>query len=603
MEGLPLLPGYSFRDPTKTKHHISHAFDFINGYRIPKTNPNIVGPGKYPKDVDSIGHFSATPSVRYDPSLTYGRVQNYPFKQFLPHYAQYRGKSLCFRAYFKQSIHESPDEHYRVRKVNIVYFLEDDTISVIEPSVNNAGFAQGKLVRRSKIPKDIGGQYYHWKDFDVGIDVSFYSTVYHIVDSDIFTREFMQSNGIDMGPPEEMPEDPYIKKRSEKLPLTTMKTPTVDDKLRRFLEYDGKILRFYAIWEDDSELGEKRELIIRYYLADDCVEVGEVHKKNDGRDPFPLLLHKTKVPKNWKEVPLTYPSIYRELTEEEVEEFYSPKDFLVGDTVFLFARRLFIYDCDPFTRNYYRECLNIEQKPKIQVTFPTPTLPQHPHPPHTGIGTTEDTIQNVLRVIPKAPKKDVIRMLHNANKKLRYTAVLDKVHPEDEQRSFVLIYYLSNGELEIMEPPQRNSGYTFTRFLRPTHIAKPNTDRDDPEFYTPADFYIGAMITVFEHRFLITGADLAVYRYMQANPDKFPESTINNVRNYMVQQGYLREEIEDRTKLNLKAETKECLDVACCDPCTDPPPAQQEMGDYRPFGMKKFEDDCISVQNVPQHFN
>lgn len=82
----------------------------------------------------------------------------------------------------------------------------------------------------------------------------------------------------------------------------------------------------------------------------------------------------------------------------------------------LFCYRLFIYDCDPFTRNYYRECLNIEQKPKIQVTFPTPTLPQHPHPPHTGIGTTEDTIQNVLRVIPKAPKKDVIRMLHNANK-------------------------------------------------------------------------------------------------------------------------------------------------------------------------------------------
>jgi len=36
---------------------------------------------------------------------------------------------------------------------------------------------------------------------------------------------------------------------------------------------------------------------------------------------------------------VTYPSMYRELTEEEVEEFYSPKDFLVGDTVFLYARR------------------------------------------------------------------------------------------------------------------------------------------------------------------------------------------------------------------------------------------------------------------------
>lgn len=78
------------------------------------------------------------------------------------------------------------------------------------------------------------------------------------------------------------------------------------------------------------------------------------------------------------------------------------------------------------------------------------------------------------------------------------------------------------------------------------------------------------MITIFEHRFLITGADLAVYRYMQANPSKFPESTMNSVRNYLVQHGYLTEEIEDKTKLNIKAQTKECLDENC-DPCLEPP--------------------------------
>lgn len=110
------------------------------------------------------------------------------------------------------------------------------------------------------------------------------------------------------------------------------------------------------------------------------------------------------------------------------------------------------------------------------------------------------------------------------------------------------------------------------------------------------------MITVFEHRFLIKGADLAVYRYIQANPTKFPESTMNNIRNYMVQQGYLKEEIEDKTKLDIKAQTKECLDVACCDPCLAPP-ASDDDGSYRPFGMKKFEDDCTHVEKVPQHFN
>lgn len=110
------------------------------------------------------------------------------------------------------------------------------------------------------------------------------------------------------------------------------------------------------------------------------------------------------------------------------------------------------------------------------------------------------------------------------------------------------------------------------------------------------------MIAVFEHRFLITGADLAVYRYMQANPEKFPNSTVDNVRNYMVKNGFLREEIEDKTKLNVKDQTRECLDVACCDPCLEPT-TSIEMNRYRPFGEKKFEDDCVHVNDVPQHLN
>lgn len=65
----------------------------------------------------------------------------------------------------------SPDEHFRIRYVNIIYFLEDDTISVIEPPVDNAGFLQGKLVSRGKIAKNVKGDTLYWKDLNVGIDV------------------------------------------------------------------------------------------------------------------------------------------------------------------------------------------------------------------------------------------------------------------------------------------------------------------------------------------------------------------------------------------------------------------------------------------------
>jgi hypothetical protein len=52
---------------------------------------------------------------------------------FKPHYALYDQKCLTFKAFFKQGVVESPNEYYRVRHVNIIYFLEDDTITVMEP--------------------------------------------------------------------------------------------------------------------------------------------------------------------------------------------------------------------------------------------------------------------------------------------------------------------------------------------------------------------------------------------------------------------------------------------------------------------------------------
>ncbi len=49
-------------------------------------------------------------------------------------------------AWYKQTVHESPDEHYRVRFVNIYYYLEDDSISVVEGHVENSGLPQGSCL-------------------------------------------------------------------------------------------------------------------------------------------------------------------------------------------------------------------------------------------------------------------------------------------------------------------------------------------------------------------------------------------------------------------------------------------------------------------------
>ena len=52
---------------------------------------------------------------------------------------------LRFNGYFKQTVHESANEYFRVRPVDLFYYLEDDSIAVIEPHVENSGMPQGKF--------------------------------------------------------------------------------------------------------------------------------------------------------------------------------------------------------------------------------------------------------------------------------------------------------------------------------------------------------------------------------------------------------------------------------------------------------------------------
>lgn len=53
----------------------------------------------------------------------------------------------------------------------------------------------------------------------------------------------MASQGLVMGDTEQMPPDPYTQRRKFEQQNHISKTPSADDKLRRFLEYDGKILK------------------------------------------------------------------------------------------------------------------------------------------------------------------------------------------------------------------------------------------------------------------------------------------------------------------------------------------------------------------------
>ena len=99
--------------------------------------------------------------------------------------------------------------------------------------------------------------------------------------------------------PEHLPMDPYQLLRERPTRVHNVR-PERNDKLRRFLENDRKVLRYFCVWDDrDSMFGELREFVLHYYLVDDSVEVREVQKPNNGRDPFPILLRRQQLPKSF----------------------------------------------------------------------------------------------------------------------------------------------------------------------------------------------------------------------------------------------------------------------------------------------------------------
>lgn len=68
--------------------------------------------------------------------------------------------------------------------------------------------------------------------------------------------------------------------------------------LEKYLKNDGKVLSFDAIWNDTSFGGSLNKYKVNFYLADDKVEVVEVHTPNSGKSPFPLLLKKCRLPRD-----------------------------------------------------------------------------------------------------------------------------------------------------------------------------------------------------------------------------------------------------------------------------------------------------------------
>ena len=415
---------------------------------------------------------------------------------------------LKFDGFFKESVVESNLENYRLRKLVLYYYLEDSTIMINEPKQTNSGTPQGVFLKRQAILKH-DGSVYQPHDFIVGETVEIFGKSIKIVDADRYTRDFFfTSLQVEMPDAISMPVDSF---ELSQRPKVTKKDKVMIDFLehslgggkvaswKQFLDNDRKVLKFNTVCDGEP-------FIVHYYLADDTLEVREVHFQNNGKDQFPMLLKRSKVPKIFK--------IEQPGSHDDSMVYLTDADIYPGEPIQAFSRVFHITGVDPFTQYYYKQRYG-RHFDANQISEPhAPEPPKVIVPPHNGFGNEEDSLGYVYKLVPEKPKKDFFKYVDNDGKILRWTAKFNTQVPEDFDRRFIIAYYLADDTISIFEPAQKNSGIMEGKFLeRNKYKNRWNSDR----FITPTDIAIGGDVMINGYSFHILSCDEFTRKYLQGH--------------------------------------------------------------------------------------
>ncbi|KAJ3292887.1 EF-hand domain-containing member C2, partial [Borealophlyctis nickersoniae] len=550
---LPFLPGHSFEIEkfTHTSERKSHAFDYCNGVPVFKQDAPGIGGHALPGQTDAKIHTSVE---------MYPHSEDADGTKGVPAWVAFDRKVLRFYAYFQEAVHERREEQYRVRRVNIYFYLEDDSVHVSEPKTANSGIPQGTLIRRHRIPlpNNEQGQHYTVKDFNVGREVTFYARTFKIVGCDAFTRDFLGTLGISVPANGVFPPDPYELCRAEMLSRMKATRPCPPkSSLKKFLENDRHVLRFYCVWDDtNSVFGDLRHMVVHYYLSDDTIEIRESIPANSGRESNTLFLRRCKLPKRPKVF------LYGQGPAEGEAEYFTDKDLTIGTVLHLYGRPFVICDCDEFTKEYYHEKYGLDNFDPVRIQdyadggtgkegspeellpfapvppdllpFPPTSLSSLRHPPPgapaSGPAAAVAALSQPLIGGPNsgaAPatgghasstRKDFKKMTLYDGVCLRFAAQLKTDRQVDRDRRFVVSLHVADDTISVFEPRSRNSGIVGGKFLEKQRIMRP----DGQAWYEPKDFFIGADLTFFHHPFGITGADDYAIKFMDAHPEMFP---------------------------------------------------------------------------------
>jgi hypothetical protein len=265
------------------------------------------------------------------------------------------------------------------------------------------------------------------------------------------------------------------------------------------LDYDRKVLRFFVTSEGE-------QYVWHYFLADDTIEIREVHFANDGRDSFSIYLRRQKLPETF--------AVNQPGQNFIGDRYLTCDEICFGKDLIAYGRPFEIRGVDRFTNEYFVEKFNREF-PLCDIEQPAPRKPvERQIPPHNGFGNEIDSLGYVFDLIPKKPKIDFFKYVDNDRKILRYTARFNTRIPEDVDRRFIISFYLADDTISVFEPAQKNSGFLEGPFLK--RFKYKNVDNNN-EFITPSHLPIGGDVRINGYSFHLLSCDDYTTKYLATN--------------------------------------------------------------------------------------
>lgn len=430
---------------------------------------------------------------------------------------------------------ESPIENFRVRKIVIKYFLEDDTVEMYEQVLRNSGVMGGKFLKRVQHPA------VNLDTLRVGGTITVFGRTFLIVACDEFTRNWYAAQGQPQEVDMDIPEDTYsatrrvtdvdIEHGNHGRTTNPMKryadsqlgaAPVDRAREDKFYKFAGQKLVFYGIWDDASKFGEKHKYALTYYLADDEVQITEM-KDSHAQVLFPMLLKKQRLARK----PIVYDDRRASCEDGDgADDYVNLYDFVVGQHLSVYGRDILLHDCDQRTHDWYAANLGWDQKSGVvDISEPVPEKRELPVPPPTGFGSEEDSLQSWKYLIPKVKKVDLQKLKSATGMTLKYMARLISDNPVDAARVFRITWYLDDDTLAVYEPPQRNSGVLGGAFARRNKYKNSDTG----EYFKCSDFFVGAQVAINSHRMEIESADDYSMKHMETSASQWPFSSIDFV--------------------------------------------------------------------------